>query len=164
MAAHHHYHMLDPVLPPSTELAGFRIVIVFTTSRHFVRSHASSFTSQFFFISFFTCFSTFVSVFLFLYYYSLQISKPSLSHFYLLSSKYAKNLTTKYYAITNKNPYLIFLDGIKSLLNSKLPTLSSVKHSGWLVKCAARPWTKIKSVEHSLCDFPANINIKMKSY
>ena len=33
-------------------------------------------------------FSTFVSVFLFLYYHSLQISKPSLSHFHLLSSKH----------------------------------------------------------------------------
>ena len=32
------------------------MVIVFTTPRHFVRSHASSFTSPFFFISFSTCF------------------------------------------------------------------------------------------------------------
>ena len=50
------YHMLDPVFSPSTELAGFRMVIVFTISRHFVRSHASSFPSPFFFISFSTCF------------------------------------------------------------------------------------------------------------
>ena len=42
--------MLDPVLSPSTELAGFRMVIVFTTPRNFVRSHASSITSPFFFI------------------------------------------------------------------------------------------------------------------
>ena len=33
-------------------------------------------------------FSTFVLVFLFLYYLSLQISKPSLLHFHLLSSKH----------------------------------------------------------------------------
>ena len=33
--------MLDPVLSPSTELAGFGMVIVFTTPRHFVRLHAS---------------------------------------------------------------------------------------------------------------------------
>ena len=52
----YHHHMLDPVLSTSTELAGLRIVIVFTTPRHFVRSHASSFTSSFFFISFSTCF------------------------------------------------------------------------------------------------------------
>ena len=39
-------------------------------------------------------FSTFVSVFLFLYNYSLQISKPSLSHFHLLSSKHDR--TTVY--------------------------------------------------------------------
>ena len=45
--------MLDQVL--STELARFRMVIVFTTPRHFVRSHASIFTSPFF-ILFFTCF------------------------------------------------------------------------------------------------------------
>ena len=48
--------MLDPVFSPSTELAGFRMVIVFTIPRHFVRSHASSFPSPFFFISFSTCF------------------------------------------------------------------------------------------------------------
>ena len=52
----HHHFMLDPVLSLLTELAGFRMVIVFTTPRHFVRSHASSFTSPFFFISFSTCF------------------------------------------------------------------------------------------------------------
>ena len=50
------YHMLDPVFSPSTELAGFRMVIVFTIPRHFVRSHASSFPSPFFFISFSTYF------------------------------------------------------------------------------------------------------------
>ena len=32
----HHHHKLDPILSPSTELAGFRMVIVFTTPRHFV--------------------------------------------------------------------------------------------------------------------------------
>ena len=48
--------MLDPVLSLSTELAGFRAVIFFTTPRHFVRSYASSFPSPFFFISFSTCF------------------------------------------------------------------------------------------------------------
>ena len=48
--------MLDPILSPSTELAGLHMVIVFTTPRHFVRSHASSFPSPFFFISFSTCF------------------------------------------------------------------------------------------------------------
>ena len=53
---HHHHHMLDRVLSPSTELAGFRMAIVFTTPRHFVRSHSSSFPSPFFFISFSTCF------------------------------------------------------------------------------------------------------------
>ena len=51
-----HHHMLDPVLSPSTELAGFRMVIVFTTPCHFVRSLASSFPSPFFVISFSTCF------------------------------------------------------------------------------------------------------------
>ena len=50
------YHMLDLVFSPSTELAQFRIVIVFTILRHFVRSDASSFPSPFFFISFSTCF------------------------------------------------------------------------------------------------------------
>ena len=49
------YHMLDPVFSPSTELAGFRMVIVFTIPSHLVRSHASSFPSPFFFISFSTC-------------------------------------------------------------------------------------------------------------
>ena len=48
--------MLDPVLSPSMELARFHMVIVFTKPRHFVRSHASSFTSPFFFIAFSTCF------------------------------------------------------------------------------------------------------------
>ena len=60
--------MLDPVLSPSTELARFHMDLVFTMPRHFVRSHASSFPSPFFFISFSTCFSSFVSVSLFLYY------------------------------------------------------------------------------------------------
>ena len=50
------YHMLDPVLSTSTELAGFRMVIVFTMPCHFIRLHASSFPSPFFFISFYTCF------------------------------------------------------------------------------------------------------------
>ena len=50
------YHMLDPIISPSTELTEFRMVIVFTIPRHFVRSHASSFPSPFFFISFSTCF------------------------------------------------------------------------------------------------------------
>ena len=50
------YHMLNAVFSPSTELARFRLVIVFTIPRHFVRSHASSFSSPFFFISFSTCF------------------------------------------------------------------------------------------------------------
>ena len=53
---HHLHHMLDPIFSPSTELAGFRMVIVFTIPRHFVRSHASSFPSQFFFISLSSCF------------------------------------------------------------------------------------------------------------
>ena len=48
--------MLDPVLSPLTKLAGFCVVIVFTTPRRFVRSHASSFTSPFFFSSFSTYF------------------------------------------------------------------------------------------------------------
>ena len=56
VAANSHHHMLDPILFPLTELAGFCMIIVFTTSCHFIRSHASSFTSPFFFISFFTCF------------------------------------------------------------------------------------------------------------
>ena len=50
------YVGLDPVLSLSMELAGFRMVIVFTTPCHFVRSHASLFTSPFFFIWFCTCF------------------------------------------------------------------------------------------------------------
>ena len=50
----HHHQMLDPILSPSTELAGFRMVIVFITPHHVVRSHASSFISPFFFISFST--------------------------------------------------------------------------------------------------------------
>ena len=53
---YHHHFMLDPVLSPLTELAGFRMVIVFTTPHHFVQLHASSFTSPFFFISFSTLF------------------------------------------------------------------------------------------------------------
>ena len=57
--------MLDPVLSPSTGLVGFRMVIVFTTPCHFVRSHAfflffhshlASFSTPFFFVSFSTCF------------------------------------------------------------------------------------------------------------
>ena len=50
------HHIVDPVLFPSTELAEFHIVIVFNMPRHFVQSHASSFTSPYFFISFSTCF------------------------------------------------------------------------------------------------------------
>ena len=53
---HHYHHMLDPVLSTLTELAGFRMVIDITMPRQFVRSHASSFTSPFFFISFSACF------------------------------------------------------------------------------------------------------------
>ena len=41
---------------PVNKLAGFCMVIVFATPRHFVRSHASFFTSPFLFISFSTCF------------------------------------------------------------------------------------------------------------
>ena len=74
-------------MSPSTELAGFRMVIVFTTPRHFVRSRASSFPSPFFFISFCTCFFH-VCFGLPLPLLPLQISKPSLSHFHLLSSKH----------------------------------------------------------------------------
>ena len=33
---YHHHHMLNPVLSPSTQLAEFLEVIVFTTPRHFV--------------------------------------------------------------------------------------------------------------------------------
>ena len=62
--ANHHLN-LDPVLSPSTGLAGFRIVIVVTTPRHFLRSHASSFTSLFFIIHSLLVFSTFVLVFLY---------------------------------------------------------------------------------------------------
>ena len=40
----------------STEMTKFQIVIVCTKPSHFIRSHASSFTSLFFFISFSTCF------------------------------------------------------------------------------------------------------------
>ena len=36
-----HHLILDPVLSPSTELTGFRMVIVFTTPRHFDLSHVS---------------------------------------------------------------------------------------------------------------------------
>ena len=35
----YHHHMLGSVLSPSTELAGFCMVFVLTTPRHFVRSH-----------------------------------------------------------------------------------------------------------------------------
>ena len=75
--------MLDLVLSPSTELTGFRLVIVFTTPRHFVRSYASSSPVHFSSSHSLLSFSTFVLVFL--YYRSLQVSKPSLSHFYLSS-------------------------------------------------------------------------------
>ena len=40
----------------SSSSSHVRSVIVFTTPRHFVRSHASLFPSPFFFISFSTCF------------------------------------------------------------------------------------------------------------
>ena len=43
----HTHHMLDPVLSQSTKLARFRMVIVFTTPCHVVRSNASFFTSHF---------------------------------------------------------------------------------------------------------------------
>ena len=63
--------------------------------------HASPFCSitciifpQSIFLHLILAFSTFVSVFLFLYYHSLQISKPSLSHCHLLSSKHVR--TTAY--------------------------------------------------------------------
>ena len=80
-------------LSSSTELARFRMVIVFPrlailfdhmhplSPVHFSSSHSL------------LAFSTFVSVFL--YYRSLQISKPSLSHFHLLASKHDR--TTAYY-------------------------------------------------------------------
>ena len=59
-------------------LAGFRMAIDFTKPRHFVRSHACSFTTPFFFISSSTCFFfTFVSVVLFFCYPALQIPKPN---------------------------------------------------------------------------------------
>ena len=48
--------MLDPVLFSLTKLARFCMIIVFTTPRHFVQSHASSFTSPFFFSNFSTYF------------------------------------------------------------------------------------------------------------
>ena len=33
----HHFHLIfDPVLPPATEFAGFRMVIVFNTPRIFI--------------------------------------------------------------------------------------------------------------------------------
>ena len=35
----YHHHMLGSVLSPSTELAGFCMVFVFTTPSYFVRSH-----------------------------------------------------------------------------------------------------------------------------
>jgi len=58
----HHRFSFDPVSSPSTELAGFRMVMDFTTSRHLSRLHTSSFTSTFLFISFSACFFfTFVS-------------------------------------------------------------------------------------------------------
>ena len=53
----HFCHLiLDPVLTWSMVLAGFCMVIVFAMPCHFARSHASSLTSPFFFISFSTCF------------------------------------------------------------------------------------------------------------
>ena len=39
--------LLDRLLSPPTELDGFRMVIIFTTLRHFVRLHASSHQSIF---------------------------------------------------------------------------------------------------------------------
>ena len=56
--------------------------------RQFVRSHASSSPVHFSISHSLLSFSTFVSVFLFLYYSLLQIKKPSLSHFHLLSVKH----------------------------------------------------------------------------
>ena len=50
---HHHQHMLDPILSPSTELAGFRMVIVFLAISF---DHVHPFPSPLFFISFSTCF------------------------------------------------------------------------------------------------------------
>ena len=50
ISSSHHHLILNPVLSPSTEMAGFCIVIVFAMPCHLVRIHASSFTSQFLFI------------------------------------------------------------------------------------------------------------------
>ena len=92
--------MLDPVLSLSTELAGFCMVTLFTTLCHFTCDdddedmHPLSpvyFSSSHSLLAF----SRFVLVFL--YYCSLQISKPSLSLFHLFSSKYDR--TTAYYVL-----------------------------------------------------------------
>ena len=92
--SYHYHHMLDPVLSPSTELAGFRMVIVFTAPRHFVRSHISSSPVYFSSSHSLIAFSTFVLVFLFLYYRSLQILNRSLSHSHLLTQNMTLPLHT----------------------------------------------------------------------
>ena len=82
------YHMLDPVLPRRRSWPDFmwslslpRLAISFNHMHPLFPVHFSSSHSL-------LAFSTFVSVFLFLYYHSLQISKASLSHFDLFSSKH----------------------------------------------------------------------------
>ena len=120
-----HHHMLDPVLFPLTELAGFYMVIVFTTPRHFVRSHASSFTSPFFFISFSTCF--------FHVCFSLFSSKHDrTTAYYLLESSYLKtplcptcpstprcffDLIASHHTLLESSPFL-FLSKLPSLFLS----------------------------------------------
>ena len=89
----HHHLIFNSLFFSLTELSGFRMVIVFTTPRHFVQSHASCFTSQFFFSSSSTCF--FLGFVLFFYYPALQISEP-LSHFHLSSKR---DRTTAYYLL-----------------------------------------------------------------
>ena len=117
--------MLEQVSSPSTELAGFRTVIVFTTPRHFVRSHASSFTSPFFFISFSTCF--------FHVCFGLPLSqlpltsKPSLSHFHFFPQNMTVPPHTTCFSILSKDSFMS--------INSSLFLRSSsfTPHIAWII-------------------------------
>ena len=68
-------------------------------------------------------FSTFASVLLFLNYSSLQISKPSLSHFHVLSSKHDR--TIEYNVSINSslfllsNSFALIFDWLKRIITNK---------------------------------------------
>jgi len=86
---HHHWSSLDLVSFPSTELAGFRMVIDFTTSRHLSdRTYPSL---PFLCILFSTCFFTFVLVVPFLCDPAIRNAEPSKPYAFEIYAKDPRN-------------------------------------------------------------------------